>query len=228
MRFLRRTGRPDGDPKLDARLRQIFDDKRTPDAPETLYSYLREIAMDTSTDGDGRWSFLGARRLRTLAAMALVLVVLGGMFAVTVVIPRTSGVGSVHDGPSATPNIPAAPSAPAGWRSQISFGYSSSHGGIGTNILPPAPRIAIHVVCNGPDEIIVMASTEGANTPEGRPLQAARFTCLGEGRVELVAATGQFQGVLALVVRGAGSLADTTFVVSIEVPDETPTPSPST
>jgi hypothetical protein len=225
MRLLRRTGRPDGDPKLDARLRQIFDDKRTPDAPEALYSYLREIAMDASTDGVGRWSFLGARRLRTLAAMALVLVVLGGMFAVTVVIPRATGIGA---GPSATPNIPAAPSAPAGWRSQSWFGSSGSQGGLGSNIQPPAPRIALHVVCSGPDELIVMASTEGDATPEGRPLQAARFTCGGEGRVELVAATGQFQGVLAVVVRGLGSSADTTYVVSIEVPDETPTPSPST
>jgi hypothetical protein len=226
MRFLRRTGRPDGDPKLDARLRQIFDDKRTPDAPEALYSCLREIAMDTSTDGDGRWSFLGARRLRTLAAMALVLVVLGGMFAVTVVIPRATGIGA---GPSATPNIPAAPSAPTGWRFESSFGGMSSFGRVGVNLPLPGPRIAIHVVCSGNDDLVILASTDtGMDVPPDRPLQAAWFHCNGEGRVELVAASGSFNTVLAAIVRSPSGIADTTYVVSIEVPDETPTPSPST
>ena len=99
---------------------------------------------------------------------------------------------------------------------------------VGTNLLPPAPRIAIHVVCSGPDELVVMASTEpGFSTPEDKPLQAAWFHCNGEGRVELVATSGSFQNVLAVVARSPSSIADTTYVVSIEVPDETPSPSPS-
>ena len=229
MRFLGRTGRPDGDPKLDAQLHQIFDDRRTPGAPETLYSYLREVSMDSSTDrGRGRLWFLGGlgRRARLAAALTAVLVLVAGVLAVTVVIPRGSGVGA---GATATPPIfPSAPSAPAGWRFESSFGGMSSYGQVGTNLLPPAPRIAIHVVCSGPDELVVMASTEpGFSTPEDKPLQAAWFHCNGEGRVELVATSGSFQNVLAVVARSPSSIADTTYVVSIEVPDETPSPSPS-
>jgi hypothetical protein len=223
-----RTRRPEDNPKLDAQLRRVFDDKLTPDAPETLYSYLREVSMDSSMDpGRGRLWFLGGlgRMSRTAAVLVAALIVVVGAIAVTVVLPRTSGIGAVHDGPSATPIFPATPRAPAGWHFQRSFGGISSQGQVGSNLLPPAPRIAIHVVCNGPDELIVMASTEASDTPQDRPLQAARFSCSGEGRVVLVAATGQFQGVLAVVVRGLGSIADTSYVVSIEVPDETPSPS---
>jgi len=72
-----------------------------------------------------------------------------------------------------------------------------------------------------------MASTEGSDTPSDRPLQAARFRCSGEGRVVLVAATGQFQGVRAALIPSPGSIANSSYVVSIEVPDETPSPSPS-
>ncbi|HEX7496969.1 MAG TPA: hypothetical protein VF344_00685 [Candidatus Limnocylindrales bacterium] len=227
MSHFRRTGRPDDDPKLDEQLSKIFDDGRTPGAPESLFSYLREVSMDSSTDpGRGRlWFLRGLGRMsRTAAALTAILIIVAGAIAVTVVIPRAGGVGA---GPTAESSLPVAPNAPAGWRFQSSFGSSGSHGGLGSNLLPPAPRIAIHVICNGPDELIVMASTEGSDTPEGRPLQAARFTCSGEGRVVLVAATGQFQGVLAVVVRGFGSIADTSYVVSIEVPDESPSPSPS-
>jgi hypothetical protein len=229
MRFLRRTGRPDGDNKLNARLHQIFDDKRTPGAPETLYSYLSEVSMDSPTDrGRGRLWFLGGlgRMSRTAAALTAALIVLAGAIAVTVVIPRTSGVGA---GAAATlPIFPPAPSAPTGWRFESSFGGMSSFGQVGTNLLPTASRIAIHVVCSGPDELVVMASTEpGFSTPEDKPLQAAWFHCNGEGRVELVATSGSFQNVLAVVARSPSSSADTTYVVSIEVPDETPSPSPS-
>jgi hypothetical protein len=227
MRFFGRTGRTAGNPRLDTRLQQIFDDKLTPGAPEALYSYVREVSMDSSTDpGRGRLWFLGGlgRMSRTAAALSAVLIVVAGAVAVTVVIPRTTGVGA---GPSATSNIPATPSVPVGWRFQSSFGSSgSSGGGVGSNLLQPAPRIAIHVVCNGPDELIVMASTEGSDTPQNRPLQAARFSCSGEGRVELVATSGSFQGVLAVVVRSPSSIADTSYVVSIEVPDDIPTTTP--
>jgi len=228
MRFFGRTGQ-ETNQKLDARLHQIFDDRRIPGAPETLYSYLREVSMDSSTDrGRGRLWFLGGlgRMSRTAAALTAVLVLVAGVLAVTVVIPLGSGIGA---GATATPAIfPAAPSAPAGWRFQSTFGGKSSYGQVGTNLLPTAPRIAIHVVCSGPDELVVMASTEpGFSTPEDKPLQAAWFHCDGEGRVELVATSGSFQNVLAVVVRSPSSIADTTYVVSIEVPDETPSPSPS-
>jgi hypothetical protein len=231
MRPFRRTGRPDDDPNLDAQLHRIFDERRTPGAPETLYSYLREASMDSSTDpGRSRWSFLRGlgRMSRTAAALTAVLIVVVGAIAVTVVIPRGSGAGA---GATATPPIfPAAPSAPAGWRFQSSFGGMSSYGQVGTNLLPPAPRIAIHVVCSGPDALVVMVSTEpGLSTPEDKPLQAAWFHCAGEGegRVELVATSGSFQNVLAVVARSPSGGADTTYVVSIEVPDESPSPSPS-
>ena len=227
MRFFGRTGQ-ETNQKLDAQLHQIFDDRRIPGAPETLYSYLREVSMDSSTDrGHGRLWFLGGlgRMSRTAAALTAVIIIVAGAIAVAVVIPRTIGAGA---GPTAAASLPAAPSAPAGWRFESSFSSPSSDGMVGTNLLPPAPRIAIHVVCSGPDELVVMASTEpGFSTPEDKPLQAAWFHCNDEGRVELVATSGSFQNVLAVVARSPSSIADTTYVVSIEVPDETPSPSPS-
>jgi hypothetical protein len=230
MRFFGRTGQ-ETNQKLDAQLHQIFDDRRIPGPPDTLYSYLREVSMDSPTDrGHGRLWFLGGlgRMSRTAAALTAVLVVVVGAIAVTMALPQTGGVGAVHDGPSATPNVPAAPSVPVGWHFQSSYSSSgSSGGGVGSNLLPPAPRIAVHVVCNGPDELIVMASTEAGDTPANRPLQAASFYCTGEGRVVLAAATGQFQGVRAFLVPGPDSIATSVYVVSIEVPDETPSPSPS-
>jgi hypothetical protein len=164
---------------------------------------------------------------RTAAALTAVLVIAAGAIAVTVVLPRTTGAGA------ADPTAPAALRAPAGWHSEMSLGSvdgqfaGTNWGGgiVGANLLNPAPRIAIHVVCNGPAELIVMASTEGSDTPEGRPLQAARFACDGASRVELVAIRGQFQGVLAVLVRDPSTIGDiVTYVVSIEVPDETPAP----
>jgi hypothetical protein len=223
MRFFRRTGR-ETNQKLDVQLHQIFDDKRTPGAPETLHSYVREVSMDSSEDrGRGPLWFLGGlgRRARTAAALAAVLIVVVGAIAVTVVIPRTSGVGA---GPTAESSIPVAPNAPAGWHLASSFGAAGMSGGM--NLLRPAPRMAIHISCTGFDELVVMASTEGSDTPSDRPLQAARFLCSGEGRVVLVAATGQFQGVRAVLVPGPGSTANSSFVVSIEVPDDIPTTTP--
>ena len=109
-----------------------------------------------------------------------------------------------------------------------SFGGMSSFGRVGVNLPLPGPRIAVHVVCNGPDDLIILASTDaGMDVPQDRPLQAAWFHCNGEGRVELVAASGSFNTVLAAIVRIPSSIADTSYVVSIEVPDETPSPSPS-
>lgn len=224
MRFFGRTGQ-ETNQKLDAQLHQIFDDRRIPGPPETLYSYLREVSMDSPTDrGRGRLWFLGGlgRMSRTAAALSAVLIVVAGAVAVTVVIPRTGGVGA---GPTAESSIPVAPNAPAGWHLASSFGAAGMSGGM--NLLRPAPRMAIHISCTGFDELVVMASTEGSDTPSDRPLQAARFRCSGEGRVVLVAATGQFQGVRAVLVPSPGSIANSAYVVSIEVPDESPSPSPS-
>ncbi len=234
MRPFRRTDRPTPLPELDAQLHQMFDDRRTPGAPETLYSYLREVSMDSSTEsGRGRLWFLGGlgRMSRTAAALTAALIVLAGAIIVTVAIPPMGGVGTVHDGPSATPNIPAAPSAPAGWSFRESFGTS---GGlwVGGKLPPPATRIALHVVCRGWADLVVFASTvPGTPVPEGAAVQAVRFTCSPdgrEGRVELTAPNGEeFQYVTAHALWSESSLADTTYSVSIEVPDETPTPSPS-
>ena len=181
--------------------------------------------MDSPTEqGRSRlWFLAGLRgRARTAAALTAVLIVIAGAIAVSVLLPRTDGVGA---GPTAAASIPAAPGAPAGWH--IVGGFGTVGSSVGVNLLLPAPRIAIHVVCNGFDQLIVMASTEAGDTPANRPLQAASFYCTGEGRVVLVAATGQFQGVRAALVPGPGSIANSSYVVSIEVPDETPSPSPS-
>ena len=184
---------------------------------------LGEAPMDPSIDrGPGR--FLGglSRKARWAAAMAAVLAVVGGAIAVTVVIPRAGGVGA---GPTEESSIPVTPRAPDGWHLESSFGAAGMSGGM--NLLRPAPRMAVHVSCTGFDELAVLASTEGSDTPSDRPLQAALFRCSGEERVVLVAATGQFQGVRAVLVPGPGSIANSSYVVSIEVPDETPEPSAS-
>jgi len=234
MKLLGRAGRPTPHPGLDGRLRDIFDDGRTPGASEALYAYLREVPMDSSEEGGhGRlglaWHGLG-RTGRAAASLAVVVVVAAGVVAVTVGLPRSTGAGS---NPSAEPSpAPTAPSPPAGWSLQAAFGEGSSSGGsVGANLLPPAPRIAIHVVCNGPDDLVVLATTDaGMGLPYGRAVQAVPFQCYAEGhegRVELTAPTGAFQKVFAAVIRSPSSLAYTSFMVSIEVPDKTPAPSPS-
>jgi hypothetical protein len=234
MKLFERAGRPTPHPGLDGRLRDIFDDRRTPSAPEALYAYLREVPMDSSEKcSRGRvgltWHGLG-RVGRAAATLAAVVVVGAGLLAVTVGLPRSLGVGSNS---SATPAaLPSTLVAPAGWSFVQSFGDPGSDGlWTATNILPPASRIAIHVVCNGPDNLIVQASTAaGTGWLNGGPTQAATFRCDPAGhesRVELTAPSGAFQEVAAIVVRSPSSTVDTTFVVSIEVPLDTPEPSAS-
>jgi hypothetical protein len=231
MRLFGRTGRPTPPPELDAQLHQIFDDRRTPGAPETLYLHLREVSMDSSTSsGRGRGWLLGGlgRMSRTATALTAVLIVVAGAIAVTVVIPRTIGVGA---GPSASPSYPATPRAPVGWSFKESFGISGGFG-VGGSLVPTAPRIAVHVVCRGWADLVVFASTvPGDQLPEGVAVQAVRFTCSPdgrEGRVELAAPNGEeFQEVTAHPLWSESKLADTIYTVSIEVPDNTPTPSPS-
>ena len=229
MSFFRRAHRSVSDAELDERLAGIFHDRLTPGAPQALYSYARELPMTMPTESrarraSGAWRSLGPAG-RIAASLAAAIVVAAGAFAL-VFLPRSIGTGS---GPSAEPTpTPTAPSAPAGWKFQESFGDSGPGGSVGANILPPAPQIAIHVVCNGPDDLVVLASTDaGMSVPFGRAVQGATFHCDAEGdggRVELTAQSGAFQNVFAAVIRNPSSLTYTSFVVSIEVPLETPAP----
>jgi hypothetical protein len=213
---------------LEDRLHEIFDDRRTPGAPGALYDYVREISMNTPTEGPAwyrrTWNGLsgGARSAALLAAVvAIVAVGLG----VTWVIPRATGIGA---GPTAQPTTIPVPSAPLGWRSEAGFGSAGPDGiSLGHNLPTAASRIAIHVVCDGPDYVIVLVSTDPDITPgESRPVQAAEFSCYGENRVEFTAANGLFRSVSAVVVRNPSSLVDTYFTVSIEIPDPIPTATP--
>jgi hypothetical protein len=119
-----------------------------------------------------------------------------------------------------------------GWTSTGSFGTTGPDGLWTFSPLSElSPRIAIHVVCTGPDDVIVLASTDANWTPmEGGAAQAATFNCaMGgqESRVELTADTGSFQTFAAAAIRNPSSIVDTSFVVSIEVPDATKSASPS-
>jgi hypothetical protein len=215
-------------PALDARLHDIFDDKRTPGAPDALYDYLREISVSTPTEGRAwyrrTWNGLG-RGARSAALPAAVVAILAVGLGLTLVLPRGTGIGA---GPTGQPSPTAIPSAPPGWRFEESFGSPGADGLSVAAGLLPAPKIAVHVVCSGPDEVIVLVSTAAEISPLGsQPLQAAEFSCPGEGRVELTAISGAFQSVSAVAVRNPWSTVDTNFTVSIEVPDATPTASPS-
>ena len=225
------AGRGSSDPRLDERLRDIFDDGRTPGAPEALYTYLREVPLDQSTaPGGGRirlaWHGLG-RAGRSAAALAVVVVAAACVLAITVGLPRGLGSGS---GPNAELRpLPTAPAVPAGWSFVSSFG---GDGAAGTNLLQPAPRIAIHVACNGPDDLVVLVSTDPiqVSLPYGRVVQAVTFQCDADGhdsRVEMTAPSGAFREVFAILIRNPSSLADTSYIVSIETPDETAAPTAS-
>jgi hypothetical protein len=93
------------------------------------------------------------------AASLAAIVVVAGLIAVAVGFPRTVGLeaGSSQE---ANP-ILSAPIAPSGWTFQASFGSGEGDEGlgVGANLLPPAPRIAIHAVCKGPDELAVFVTT---------------------------------------------------------------------
>jgi hypothetical protein len=232
MKRLGRSGRSTPGPELEQRLHDIFDDRRVPGAPEALYRYLGDLPMDASTEPSHgrfgfRWGEMG-RVGRAAAALAVVAVVGAGLFAVTVGMPRSNG-GS---GSGATPGaIPTAPAAPAGWTFAGSFGSDGPDGSwTVTNLIAPAPRIAIHVVCVGFDDVIVQASMTGGGGPwlDGGPFQGAEFKCDPAGResrVELTAQNGEFAEISAIVVRSPSSTVDTRFVVSIEVPEAAQSPS---
>jgi hypothetical protein len=235
MRLLGRIGRPNANPRLDARLYQIFDDGRTPDAPSSLYSYLREISMDSSTElGRSRLWFLErvGRRARAAAALTAALLLLAVVITVGVVIPRTSAPAG---GPGAIPTPPAAPSPPTGWH-RLAELRSDNTVGIAVQGTIRADRIAVRVTCMGSVDLLVMAATY-SGPPYDQPSQAVLVECgpeWQETRVEFTApsATSTSPGLLfdQVVVAGVptpGGLTDTRYRVSIEVPDATPTPSRS-
>jgi hypothetical protein len=229
MRLPRRHGGSAQRSMLEERLIEIFDDKRAPGAPDTLYNYLREISMNTPTEGPAwyrrRWNGLG-RGARAAALLAAVVAIMAVGLGVTMVLPRATGIGA---GPTAQPTLMAVPSAPTGWRFAVAFGSPGEDGiSVASNLLDPAPTVAVHVVCSGPDDVIVLVSTAAEIRPgENQPLQAAEFSCPGERRVEFTATGGAFRSVSAVAVRNPASIVDTNFTVSIEVPDATPTASPS-
>jgi hypothetical protein len=184
--------------------------------------------MDSSTEtGRGRFWFLGSGKgpkVRALAALAIVLVVAAGAVGAAVVIPRTGGVGA-NASPSPGPTYPAAPSAPAGWHMASAF-----QGGL-MGFDPAEPRIAVHVLCKGPDDVIVMARTYrgtadagSLSSAYGQYSQYALINCLGTGwqdsRFEFTAPTGSpFVEVYATEIPIIGGTIPTQFWISIEVPD---------
>jgi hypothetical protein len=223
MRLLGRTGRPEDNARLNARLYQIFDDRRTPDAPDALYSYLREIPMASSAEsGRGRFRFLGGGagpKIRAVAALSLILVVAVGA---GVAITRTGGVGGAPSS-SSGPSWPAPPSPPAGWHRLFGGGGSGTYGFTSLRF-DPELRIAVHVLCAGPDTLMVMATSTEREPAFGVPSQGTLFNCIGEGwqegRVEFTAPTGSpFVEIYAAAIPGAGGIVATRFWVSVEVPD---------
>jgi hypothetical protein len=174
--------------------------------------------MDSSTDSGRRPRFLGglSRRAWVAAVLTAVLVLVAGAIAVAVVIPWTSRADTLPAWPAAE----IYPSAPLGWTVSSSLDLRSS-GSAGLVLPAPAPRIAIHVTCSGFDGLVVLASTS-ANVADGQPLEAARFDCSGEARVELTAPSGSFKSILASIVLTPSSYARGDFQISIEIPDEPP------
>ena len=90
------TGREAADARPDRRLDDIFDDGRTPGAPETLYEFLREVPMTSETPNDRTirrwWTGLG-RGARVMASLAAVAVV-AALVVVAVLGPHGDGVAS--------------------------------------------------------------------------------------------------------------------------------------
>jgi alpha-tubulin suppressor-like RCC1 family protein len=110
MRLLGRHGRSAQRSMLEDRLHEIFDDKRTPAAPGSLYDYVREISMSTPIEGHAwyrrTWNGLG-RGARSAALLATVVAIVAVGLGLTVVLPRGTGTG-IGAGPTAQPSLVAA------------------------------------------------------------------------------------------------------------------------
>jgi hypothetical protein len=240
MRLIGRAGRDGSDARLDAKLAEIFDDRRTPGAPESLHAYVREVSMTEQEEPLAarlrrKWSGLG-RAGRIGVSLTAVLVIVAG--AVTVIglnrdVPAGPGAGS--PGPEAIPSWPAAPS---GWQSLGGVGSADDAGGLwsGANIGDASVAhlvdasggyrvIAVHVVCTGVDDLVVILGT--SPTPDdfaGRATQSAVFRCdldpsAGEGRVVFTASDEPFTQMWAVIVRNPSSLVKADWVVGLEAPE---------
>jgi hypothetical protein len=229
MRPTRRRSQDRTDELLDARLRGIFDDRLTPRAPDGLYSFMREVAM-TPEPSEGWLSNFRksiARRGRLATSIGAVVVIAAGALAVVGLsrgIAGGTGAKTETPAPLLTP-----PPAPSGWHSITSLGSPTGNGSVGAEFpLTGDQIVAVHVVCTGLDDIIVLV---GSGEPYGHAVQAAVFHCeLSPGvdaRVVITAGGVSFSNVMVYTVRSPGTLVDTSWVVSIEVPDERESPSPS-
>jgi hypothetical protein len=240
MRLIGRAGRDGSDARLDARLAEIFDDRRTPGAPESLFAYVREVSMMEQEEPLAarlrrKWSGLG-RTGRIGVSLAAVLVIVAG--AVTVIglnrdVPAGPGAGS--PGPEATMDRPVAPS---GWRLVNALGSADDIGGLwaGTHFADASDGyqvLAVHVRCTGAAELMVMLGTSPTDDWTGQAMQSAVFRCdldpsAGEGRVVFTASDEPFTQMWAVIVRNPSSLVKADWVVSLEAPEagSSATPSP--
>ncbi len=227
------------DAQLDRRLEDIFDDRRTPGAPDTLYEFLREVPMTSETPNDRTirrwWTGLG-RGARVMASLAAVAVI-AALVVVAVLGPHGDGVGSQG---SQMPAGPTAPPAPAGWHQVASVGSRDDGGGIPVGIYftdpqpgPSSTVVALHVVCTGPDELVVMIGYGPDPAPAyGVAVQATRVGCEmtdtgSDTRVVFTSPDKPFTWVQGVIVRHPASLRNDSWVVSVEAPDASETPTPT-
>jgi hypothetical protein len=159
---------------------------------------------------------------RTVAIVAVTVMVAAGVIAASVAV---LGATAQH-----TPKaIPSAPPPEQGWSFAGSFGSGGPDGILGSVEIPsPQPRIALHVVCDGPADVVVLVGTRKDAPVTGQgPVQAATFRCDGPSgsRVEFTAAGDGFVNVSAITIGRSDYLADTSYVIGIEVPGASPSPS---
>ena len=102
-----------------------------------------------------------------------------------------------------------------------------------SQLASPSPRIAIHVVCSGWDDVIAFVNTthDDLTPPYDVAVQTVRFQCAAggqESRVELAAPDGaNFQSVSAIVLRLPDSTHGTSYSLNVEVPSQPTAPSES-
>jgi hypothetical protein len=230
MRLIGRAGRDGSDARLDARLADLFDDRRTPGAPESLYAYVREVSMMEQEEPLAarlrrKWSGLG-RTARIGVSLAAVLVIVAGAVAVIGLRSGPAGPGASSPSPAA---IPSRPAAPSGWRLVNALGSADDAGGLwaGTHFADASDGyrvIAVHVSCTGADDLLVILGTSPTDDWTGQAMQSAVFRCdidpsAGESRVVFTAPDKPFTQMWAVIVRHPSSLAKNDWVVSLEAPE---------